>query len=92
MRKLIDKILWIDTNYENIDALRNYLLKCINFNNTVASIEYANQFRSYTDRQVQNLAKERANILHKRMWAKENCKIENKPIKLIIQELKTFNK
>lgn len=92
VRKLIDEILWIDTNYENIDVLRNYLLKCANFNNTVANIEYANQLRLYPDSRVQDLAEERANSLYKSVLTTKNSKIENKPIKLIVQELKAFNK
>lgn len=91
VQNLIDEILWIDANYDNIDALRNYLLKCANFNNAVANVEYAHQLNSYTDSYIQNLVEERANILYGRILTTKNSKLDNKPIKLIVQELKAFN-
>lgn len=91
-QNLTDEILWIDANYENINALRNYLLNCANFNNNVVKLDYANQLLSYSDSRIQDLAEQRANILYRGIQSIDNCKIDNKPLKLIVIELKAFNK
>lgn len=37
-QEIIDEILWLDQNYKNIDALRGYILKRVDFINKIMSM------------------------------------------------------
>ena len=89
---LIDEIQWIDANYENTASLRKYLLECAGFDNVVANISYAKRLNSYSDKQIQKIVAARANVLYQRILRIENNKVDNKPLKLIVQELKLSNR
>ena len=89
---IINEILWIDANYENTNSLRKHLLKCAGFNNRDANISYAKQLCSYSDKQIQEMVETRANVLYYGILRMESNKIDSKPLKLIVQELRSCNK
>ncbi len=87
-QEIIDEILWLDQNYENIDALRGYILNRVDFKNKLANIDYARKVLEYSDAKIQQLAELRANFLHAELRNFQSEKIENKPLKIIVHELK----
>lgn len=88
-QEIIDEILWLDQNYENIDALRWYILKHVDFKNKIANIDYAQKVLEYSDTKMQRLAELWANSLYAELRNVQSGKIENKPLKIIVQELKS---
>lgn len=85
---IIDEILWLDQNYENIDALRGYILKHVDFKNKIANEDYARKVLGYSDTKIQQLAELWANRLYAELRNVQSGKIENKPLKIIVHELK----
>lgn len=89
-QKLIDEITWLYQNYDNIDALCAYWLNCANFNNIAANLSYAQQFKSYSVEKIHSLIELRANFLYGQLQGLDYSKIDTKPLKLIIHELKAL--
>lgn len=87
-KKIIDEILWIDQNFENIDTLRRHILSLVAFNDQKANESYARKVLGYSDTRVQDIAELRAKFLYAEFRNVQNGKIENIPLKIIIQELK----
>ena len=87
-QEIIDDILWLDQNYENIDALRGYILKRVDFKNKIANEDYARKVLGYSDIKIQRLAELWANRLYAELLNVQNGRIENKPLKIIAHELK----
>ena len=89
-RDIIDEILWIDQNFENIDALRKHILKCANFKCKKANEQYAREVLDYPDKRVQDVAELRAMFLYLQLRNIQSGKIDNRPLKIIVQELKLW--
>lgn len=87
-QNIIDEIFWIEQNYENINSLRRYILKCAGFKDEKMNELYSRQLLAYPDAKVQSLAEVRANFLYRQLQNMQNIKIENKPLKIIVCELK----
>ena len=85
---IIDEILWLDQNYENIDALRGYILKHVDFKNKIANEDYARKVLGYSDTKIQQFAEFWANCLYAELRNVQSGKIDNKPLKIIVHELK----
>ena len=91
-QNIINEIEWLDKNYDNIEAISAYWLNLANFNNVVANISYAEQFRSYSIEKKQYLIELRANLLYCQLKNLDIHKINNKPLKVIAKELKALEK
>lgn len=91
-QKIIGEILWLDQNYENIDALRGYILNRIDFKNKMANEDYARKVLGYSDMKIQRLAELWANRLYAELRNVQSGRIENKPLKIIVRELKLQGK
>ena len=91
-QRIIDDILWLDQNYENIDALRGYILNRVDFKNEIANMDYARKVLGYSDTKIQRLAELWANRLYAELRNVQSGKIENKPLKIIVHELKARGK
>ena len=87
-QRIIDDILWLDQNYENIDALRGYILNRVDFKNKIANEDYARKVLGYSDTKIQRLAELWANRLYAELRHVQSGKIKNKPLKIIVHELK----
>ena len=87
-QKIIDKILWINQNFENIDVLRGHILSCVDFKNQRVNEAYARKVLGYSSAKVKSIVELRANFLYAEFRNVQNEKIENKPLKIIVQELK----
>lgn len=87
-RKIINEINWLYQNYDDMNAISAYWLNLANFNNTAANLLYRQQFRSYSVEKMHHLVELRANFLYGQLKNLDNYKIDNKPLKVIIQELK----
>ena len=87
-RKIINEINWLYQNYDDMNAISAYRLNLANFNNTAANLLYRQQFRSYSVEKMHHLVELRANFLYGQLKNLDNYKIDNKPLKVIIQELK----
>ena len=88
-QEIIDEILWLDQNHDNIDALRGYILNHIDFKNEIANMDYARKVLGYSDTKIQRLAELWANCLYAELLNVQSGRIENKPLKIIVHELKT---
>ncbi len=91
-RKIADEIFWLGQNYENPNVLRCYILKCADFKDNKANESYARQLFEYSDEKVQRLADLRANYLYSQLQNLQNSKIDHKPLKIIIHELKLLGR
>ena len=91
-QEIIDEILWLDQNYENIDALRGYILNHVDFKNKIANEDYARKVLGYSDMKIQQLAELWANRLYAELRNVQSGKIKNKPLKIIVHELKERGK
>ena len=91
-RNIADEIFWLGQNYENPNILRCYLLECANFKDDKANESYARHLFEYSDEKVQRLVDLRANYLYSQLQNSQNCKIDHKPLKIIIHELKLMGK
>ncbi len=87
-QKIIDEILWINQNFENIDVLRGHILSCVDFKNQRVNEAYARKVLGYSSAKVKSIVELRANFLYAEFRNVQNEKIENKPLKIIVQELK----
>lgn len=87
-QNIINEILWLDQNFENIDALRGHILSCVNFKDPKVNEQYARQVLDYTDKRVQDMAELRAKFLYAQLQNIQKGKIENMPLKIIVRELK----
>lgn len=85
------EINWLNDNYENIYALRAYFLRFANPRYFVGYMNYLNYLNSLSDSDIQSAAENRANVLYAQMRYNEQRKIENKPLKMIAEELKQHN-
>ena len=88
--KIINEIDWLYRNYDDIDAISAYWLNLADFNNTAANLSYRQQFRTYSVEKIHNLVELRANFLYSQLTNLDNCKIDNKPLKVIVEELKAL--
>ena|GEM_PF-6478674 len=86
------ELQFLYNNYNNIDVLRTHFLQLYNVGNVIANASYAQHLNSLPANAVQHLADYRANYLHYLLFASENSKINNKPLKSIAEILKLFNK
>ena len=57
----------------------------------VGYMNYLNYLNSLSDNDIQSAAENRANVLYAHMKYNEQRKIENKPLKMIAEELKQHN-
>lgn len=90
-QRISQEINWINDNYRNIYALRAYFLRFVNPRYFVDYINYLNYLNSLSDAEIQLVAQNRANVLYTHMKYNEQCKIENKPLEVIAEELKRHN-
>ena len=90
-QRIINEIQWINLNFNNISNLRNYFLSLAKFNNNFQVAQYANQLNLYSADKIQNMALYRANFLYSSLQRCDNNKIDNKPLKWIVQTLKLNN-
>lgn len=90
-QRITQEIYWLYDNYGNIYALRAYFLRFANPRYFVGYLNYMNYLNSLSDTVIQSAAENRANALYAHMKYNEQRKIENKPLKLIAEELKQHN-
>ena len=90
-QRIQQEINWINDNYENIYALRAYFLRFANPRYFVGYMNYLNYLNSLADNDILSAAENRANVLYAHMKYNEQHKIENKPLKVIAEELKRHN-
>lgn len=89
-QKLKDEIDLLWENRYNPDALRKYFLDCFSKDNFIARVIYAKQLRSYTVKKLYDMAELRANVLYRRINNLDFSKVDNMPLKVIVQELKAL--
>lgn len=90
-QRIHQEINWLNDNYENIYALRVYFLSFANPQYFVGYMNYLNYLNSLSDTDIQSAAENRSNVLYAHMKYNEQRKIENKPLKMIAEELKQHN-
>ena len=90
-QRIQQEINWLNDNYENIYALRAYFLRFANPRYFVGYMNCLNYLNSLSDNDIQSAAENRANVLYAHMRYNEQLKIENKPLKVIAEELKRYN-
>lgn len=86
------ELKWLDDNYDNIDALKYYFLSIMNFNNQLQYAQYAARLNACSSQQIQGMVDQRASLLYYNLQVLDSKKFENKPLKAIIQMLKTQNR
>lgn len=77
-RHISSEIFWLDEHYEDIQSLRQYLLSFLR-------MERVGQL---DDKDIQGLVEIRVNYLFSQFCGLEQQKVETKPLKIIVQELK----
>ena len=73
-----NEIMWLNEHYEDIKSLRQYLAPTLPMG----------QVFQLSDQAVQELAEIRGNYLFSQFQGLDRQKIETKPLKAIVQELK----
>ncbi len=81
-RNIVNDIRWIEKNAENPDELRLFFSKFF-------QMEYLQQL---SDEDLQQMALIQGNYLFSQLQGLENKKVNNNPLKMIVQELKIFGK
>ena len=89
--RISQEINWLNDNYTNITALRAYFLRFANPQYFAGYLNYFNYLNSLSDADIQSSAQNRANVLYAHLRYNENSKVENKPLKIIAEELKKMN-
>lgn len=74
------EIVWLNENYEDIQSLRQYL----------SSFMPTEQVLQFSDKTVQELTEIRGNYLFSQFCGLDQQKVETKPLKIIVQELKNL--
>lgn len=74
------EIIWLDEHYEDIQSLRQYFLSSLRMKG-VAQL---------SDKAIQDLAEIRVNYLFSQFRGMDQQKVETRPLKIIVQELKYF--
>lgn len=87
-QNLKDEINLLWENRYNPDALRKYFLDSFSKDNFIARLIYARQLRSYSVKRLYYMAELKANVLYCRINNLDFSKIDNMPLKVIVQELK----
>lgn len=85
---IAQEINWLNDNYNNIRLLKSYFLRFVDPRNFNCYIKYVDYLNSLSDAEVQSAAQDRANVLYAHMKYNEQRKIDNKPLKLIVEEMK----
>ena len=85
---IVQEINWLIANYNNINELRMYFLRFINPNNFDYYMQCVSQLNAVSDGDIQNATELRVNVLYSHLKYNEQQKIDNKPLKMIAEELK----
>ena len=87
-----NEIKWLNDNYENIIILKSYFMRFIDRRNFAYYIDMVNKINSLSPKEIQDAAEIRANTLYAHIKNNEQSKINNKPLKIIAEELKRENR
>lgn len=79
-QRVVNEIKWLEANNNNIDSLRSYFMNVLNMR----------QVKQFSDDDIQQLAEIRGNNLYSDLRGMSQQKIETKPLKILVQELKYF--
>ena len=79
-QNIMNEIEWLETNIENIAILRSYFINTL----------HMGQAMQLNDNAIQQLAEIRGNNLYSYLCGMSQQKVETKPLKFIVQELKHF--
>ncbi len=90
-QRISQEIIWLNDNYGNIYALRAYFLRFADPRYFMGYMNHLNYLNSLSGDEIQLAAQNRANVLYAHMKYNEQRKIENKPLKVIAEELKRHN-
>ncbi len=90
-QEIVKEINWLNMNYNNIHELRVYFLRFVNHSNFDYYMKFFDYLNSLSDEEIQIAVQHRANILYNHIKYNKQQKIENKPLKLIAEELKRYN-
>ncbi len=85
---IAQEIKWLNDNYNNIRLLKSYFLRFVDPRNFTYYIKYVDYLNSLSDDEIKSAVQDRANALYAYMQYNEQRKINNKPLKLIVEEMK----
>lgn len=81
-RSIINEIKWLEENVGNTNELRSFFSRFLHMERVL----------QLSDKALQELAEIRGNHLYSQLQGLENQKVNNRPLKIIVQELKFFGK
>ena len=77
---IINEIMWLNENVDKFDNLRVYFTNTLGMENVLR----------ISNKELMELAEIRGNYLYSQLCSLEQRKVDNKPLKVIVQELKCF--